>query len=119
MLPIIHYVPEPVSDDLAQHLQAIRTLEHIFQWVQVARLHLADMVQQDEYTTDVLVIIHDDLVLSFDVSCIGNVRTVCVWDHTPTAQELLQARLARGWQPTSSEFSNGERIVGYAGEAEY
>ncbi|MCA9912429.1 MAG: hypothetical protein KC496_03740 [Anaerolineae bacterium] len=119
MIPIIHYIPEPVSDELAQRLQSIRTVEQVFRWAQESRLHLADMVQQDEYTTDVLVLFHRHIVLSFDVSCIGNVRTVSVWDHTPTAQELLKARLARGWQPTSSEFSNGKRVVGYAGEEKH
>lgn len=119
MIPIIHYISEPVSDELAQRLQMLRTLEQVFQWVQGSRLHLADMIQQDEYTTDVLVLLHSDLVLSFDISCIGNVRNVSVWDHAPAAQELLQARLARGWQPTSSELISGKRIVGYAGEEKF
>jgi hypothetical protein len=116
MVPIIQYLPEPISDDLAQRIQCLTTLERIFQWVQDARLHLGDLIQQDEYTTDVIIILKESLVLSFDVSCVGNVRNVSVWGHTPTAQEILQARLARGWQPTSSEFINGSRVIGYAGE---
>lgn len=117
MVPIIHYMPEPVSDELAQRLQRLTTLERVFQWVQDARLHLADMVQQDEYTTDVIVQMQETLVLTFGVSCIGNVHSVSVWDRTPTAQELLQARLARGWQPQASALATGDRVVGNAGQA--
>lgn len=116
MVPIIHYVPDPISDELAQQIQRLTTLERVFQWVQHTRMHLGDLVQQDEYTTDVIVLVQDDLVLSFDVSCIGNVRTVSVWCMIPTAQQLLQARIARGWQPTHSDLSNGARVMGYAGE---
>ncbi len=117
MLPIIHYVDEPISDEMAQLLQTITTVEWLLQWIQKARLHLADMVQQDEYTTDVVVVVRETLVLSFDVSCIGNVRGIAVWDRTPSPQELLQARLARGWQPTDSDFVNGPRVIGNAGES--
>jgi hypothetical protein len=36
------------------------------------------------------------------------------WDHRPTAQELLDARLARGWQPTATATKDGEKILGFA-----
>jgi len=37
-----------------------------------------------------------------------------VWDHRPSAAELLEARLARGWRPTASELKGGARVLGYA-----
>jgi hypothetical protein len=39
---------------------------------------------------------------------------VAVWDHLPTARELLDARLERGWQPTPSALKTGKRVLGYA-----
>jgi hypothetical protein len=38
-----------------------------------------------------------------------------VWDHEPTAGELLERRLAHGWMPTPSHLTSGDRILGYAG----
>jgi hypothetical protein len=37
-----------------------------------------------------------------------------VWDHVPTARELLFARLAEGWRPRESPVAVGPRILGYA-----
>jgi hypothetical protein len=37
-----------------------------------------------------------------------------VWDRLPMAEDLLQARLARGWKPTPSLLKTGEEILGYA-----
>ncbi|HUH01651.1 MAG TPA: hypothetical protein VML75_06625 [Kofleriaceae bacterium] len=37
-----------------------------------------------------------------------------MWDHSPTADELLDARLARGWQPTPTGTVDGEQILGHA-----
>jgi len=39
---------------------------------------------------------------------------VAVWSYEPSADELLQARLARGWEPTPTAFKDGERILGHA-----
>jgi hypothetical protein len=39
---------------------------------------------------------------------------VAAWDHKPTADELLEARIADGWQPTESALQGGLRIEGYA-----
>jgi|GEM_PF-4685715 hypothetical protein len=39
---------------------------------------------------------------------------VAIFDHAPTAADLLQARLARGWRPTASGLKGGDRILGYA-----
>jgi hypothetical protein len=37
-----------------------------------------------------------------------------VWDHAPSASELLDTRLARGWTPTASALQAGDRVLGYA-----
>ncbi|MFN8376621.1 MAG: hypothetical protein U0694_27590 [Anaerolineae bacterium] len=37
-----------------------------------------------------------------------------MWDHQPQAQELLEARLARGWKPVASSIRGGDKILGYA-----
>jgi hypothetical protein len=37
-----------------------------------------------------------------------------VWDHRPSADELLDARLARGWQPTPTATRDGPQILGHA-----
>lgn len=41
-------------------------------------------------------------------------NAVSVWDHRPTADELLDARLAAGWTPTPTATVDGERILGHA-----
>jgi hypothetical protein len=42
------------------------------------------------------------------------VAAVAVWNHRPTPQELLEARLASGWKPTPSLLKEGEKVLGYA-----
>jgi hypothetical protein len=42
------------------------------------------------------------------------VRTVSVWDHRPPAGEILEKRLAAGWEPTPSELQDGAVVQGYA-----
>jgi hypothetical protein len=37
-----------------------------------------------------------------------------VWTHRPSADELLEARLARGWQPTPTATRDGPQILGHA-----
>jgi hypothetical protein len=39
---------------------------------------------------------------------------VAIWDHRPTAAEVLERRLAEGWKPTASSLKDGERVLGYA-----
>ena len=39
---------------------------------------------------------------------------VSVWDHKPSAQEVLEQRLAAGWRPTPSQLKDGDVIEGYA-----
>jgi hypothetical protein len=42
------------------------------------------------------------------------VTAVAVWSHRPTADDLLQDRLERGWQPTASRLKDGDRVLGHA-----
>jgi hypothetical protein len=37
-----------------------------------------------------------------------------VWDHRPTADELLDARVARGWMPTPTGTVDGPQVLGHA-----
>jgi hypothetical protein len=39
---------------------------------------------------------------------------VSVWDHQPTADELLEARLARGWVPVATSTVDGDVVMGHA-----
>jgi hypothetical protein len=42
------------------------------------------------------------------------VTAVAVWDHLPSAEELLATRVARGWTPTPTATRDGDKILGYA-----
>ena len=39
---------------------------------------------------------------------------VAIWDHRPTAAEILDRRVASGWAPTASALKDGQRVLGYA-----
>jgi hypothetical protein len=39
---------------------------------------------------------------------------VAIWDHQPTAQELLERRIARGWRPTPTATRDGDIVLGFA-----
>jgi hypothetical protein len=42
------------------------------------------------------------------------VTALAVWDHRPTARELLDARLARGWTPAPTAVRGGAQVLGFA-----
>jgi hypothetical protein len=42
------------------------------------------------------------------------VTAVAVWDKYPTADELLEYRLSKGWKPTPSRLKDGDRVEGHA-----
>jgi hypothetical protein len=42
------------------------------------------------------------------------VTAVAVWEHYPSADELLQDRLAQGWKPTPTRLQGGAAILGHA-----
>ena len=37
-----------------------------------------------------------------------------MWDRRPSADELLEARVAAGWTPRTSALQDGERVLGFA-----
>ncbi len=39
---------------------------------------------------------------------------VAIWGRRPSAEELLQARVAGGWRPTATATREGDVILGYA-----
>jgi hypothetical protein len=42
------------------------------------------------------------------------VNAISVWDHQPTADELLDDRIAAGWRPTPTGTVDGPVILGHA-----
>jgi hypothetical protein len=42
------------------------------------------------------------------------VNAISVWDHRPSPDELLAARLADGWRPTPTGTVDGDRVLGHA-----
>ena len=78
------------------------------------RAEFVDVVVQDEYTHDVIVRISDQLYAVFAATCLGAVLSVAIWDHEPTAEELLARRLQEGWQPTPTATREGKVVLGYA-----
>jgi hypothetical protein len=45
---------------------------------------------------------------------LGVVTAVAVWDHEPSADELLERRLAQGWSPTPTAMREGRVVLGHA-----
>jgi hypothetical protein len=39
---------------------------------------------------------------------------VAIWDHEPSARDLLECRLAHGWQPTPTATRDGPVVLGFA-----
>ena len=39
---------------------------------------------------------------------------VAVWDHLPSADEILKVRLEAGWIPTPSMLKESDEILGHA-----
>jgi hypothetical protein len=77
-------------------------------------LTVTDIIPQDEYANDVLVPLPNGRYLSFEVTCLGEITGVAVWPDRPSAEMLLQARVAHGWEPVVSRLTGGNRILGYA-----
>lgn len=44
----------------------------------------------------------------------GGITAVAVWDHLPSANELLEVRLAAGWVPRPTLMKDGDRVAGHA-----
>jgi hypothetical protein len=42
------------------------------------------------------------------------VTAVAVWERVPSADELLDRRLAEGWTPTPTRLQTGPAVLGHA-----
>jgi hypothetical protein len=104
---------------LCLDLEAFETLGQVFRWTQslTPAAEFRDVVFQDEYTRDVIVRIDDRSYAVFGATCLGAVLGVTLWDHEPTADELLSHRLASGWLPTPTATRDGQVVLGYAAKA--
>lgn len=93
-----------------------RNLSDVVNWVAALgrREVFADIIAQDEYTHDVIVRFRDEFFLVYDATWLGIVTSVSVWDHQPSADELLDFRLESGWRPTPSAMSDGAKVLGHA-----
>lgn len=74
---------------------------------------VVDVIVQDEFSHDV-VVRWGDVHLVFDTNCMGGIYGASAWDHRPTADELLDARLHAGWKPIPTKTQEGEEIMGHA-----
>lgn len=77
-------------------------------------LLVADVIPQDEFANDVLVPLPEGRYLSLEVTCLGELTAVSIWPGRPSADMLLEGRLAHGWKPIASRLTTGNRILGYA-----
>jgi hypothetical protein len=39
---------------------------------------------------------------------------VAIWDHRPSADELLEQRVAAGWRPMTTAMKEGDVVLGHA-----
>jgi hypothetical protein len=45
---------------------------------------------------------------------VGELTAVAVWPSKPSADEVLQRRLAHGWKPTLTPLQCGAAVLGHA-----
>jgi hypothetical protein len=45
---------------------------------------------------------------------VGQLTAVAVWDHKPSADELLAFRVEAGWRPTLTPLQTGPAVLGHA-----
>ncbi len=81
--------------DAIAEVTNLGTLKQVFRWAlpRQALFTPGDVVIQDEYVHDVRFRAPDGSALVFD-NVTGWVHSVSVWDHEPTADELLTAIVA-------------------------
>ena len=104
---------------IAEQLQHHRSLLDILKWARKEPAGnllpeiLSDLVVQDEFTHD-LVVPWKQLYFVYDTTCLGTVSSIAIWDHHPTADELLTVRVNEGWRPVPSKLKGGDRVIGHA-----
>ncbi|MGH9856900.1 MAG: hypothetical protein ACRD4B_03550 [Acidobacteriota bacterium] len=108
-----------VFEAIAQEIEKHRSLLDILKWAReqppgdLLPEILSDLVVQDEFNHDV-VIPWKNLYFVYETTCLGSVTAIAIWDHRPTADELLTVRLNEGWRPTPSKLKDGDRVIGHA-----
>lgn len=101
--------------ELATSLRSVDGLSTLLPWCVEQGVDAAhiDIVAHDEYTHDAILAWRDRWLV-FGVTGPGALTAVAVWSHRPTAEELLQARVLRGWRPTASMLRTGTALLGSA-----
>jgi hypothetical protein len=107
---------EPTRAALLAEVRPIRTMFQALRWAssRTPPALFLDAVTEDEFTADVVVRVDLTSFVVFGTTWLGDVTAVAVWDHRPTASELLDHRLARGWSPTPTATREGPVVLGYA-----
>jgi hypothetical protein len=97
-------------------VQSHEGLDDLFRWgrAQSPPLLPDEMVVQDELSRDVILPVREGRYLVYSATSPGSVTGVAVWDHRPSPEELLQYRLAQGWQPTPTALRTGLAVLGHA-----
>jgi hypothetical protein len=112
-------MPKEIFETLIDELQYHRSLLDILKWArkqpsgELLPEILSELVVQDEFTHD-LVIPWRSLFIVYETTCLGTVTAIAVWDHAPSADELLTVRVNEGWRPTPSKLKTGDKVIGYA-----
>src|SRR5262245_19109506 len=106
---------ETISQELEQH----RSVLDILKWARKQPSSdllpeiISEFIVQDEFSHD-LVVPWKKMYLVYGTTCLGAVNAIGIWDHAPTADELLSTRMNEGWRPTPSSLQDGDRILGHA-----
>src|SRR5262245_34852259 len=106
---------ETISQELGQH----RSVLDILKWARkqpAGRLLpeiISELIVQDEFTHDV-VVPWKELFLVYGTTCLGAITSIGIWNHAPSADEILSIRMNEGWRPTPSSLQDGDRILGHA-----
>jgi hypothetical protein len=67
-LTVVGSVPEPRVRELEQFVASQRITEHVFLDLDARGLRIADIVNMDEYTLDLIVPLPDGLTLVYDTT---------------------------------------------------
>lgn len=103
-------------ETVREEVEHFETLGEVIRWAmaRTPRAEFVNLVVQDEYTHDLIVRVDPYVYAVFDSTWLGAVMAVAIWDHEPTAEELLSRRVAQGWCPTPTATSSGDEVLGFA-----
>jgi hypothetical protein len=105
-----------IESSILTQVEPLDSIRSVLDWAhsQTPPAEVIDAIAQDEVTHDIVVLVLPKQFLVFDVTSLGHVRNVALWDHAPSPDELLELRLSRGWVPTPTPTKNGDLVLGYA-----